>query len=108
MHTEMLQGIRIRVCRNRNGGRLRIVYDQADRPVYYLEEDKKNGILRGQAYRYADTCALPWEQLYAKEDAVKLLNQRLMTCVSLSGCRDTGTADLICTERPCEVAQKTK
>ena len=85
------------------GGRLRIVYDQADRPIYFLEEDKKNGILRGQAYRYADTCPLPWEQPYAKEDAARLLNQRLMTCVSLSDYRDAETAALICAERPCEI-----
>ncbi len=87
------------------GGRLRIVYDQADRPIYFLEEDKRNGILRGQAYRYADTCALPWENLHAREGFARRLNQRLMTCVSLSDYRDAETGNLICAERPCEIRQ---
>ena len=85
------------------GGRLRIVYDQADRPIYFLEADKRNGILRGQAYRYADTCALPWENLHAREGFARRLNQRLMTCVSLSDYRDAETENLICAERPCEI-----
>ena len=85
------------------GGRLRIVYDQADRPIYFLEADKRNGILRGQAYCYADTCALPWENLHAREGFARRLNQRLMTCVSLSDYRDAETGNLICAERPCEI-----
>ena len=37
---------------------------RADRPVCRLEEDRKHGICRSRVYRYADTCAFAWEELY--------------------------------------------
>ena len=46
------------------GRTIRYVYDSADRPVCRLEEDRKHGICRSRVYRYADTCAFAWEELY--------------------------------------------
>ena len=60
-----------------------MAYDAADRPVYMLEQDKKNGICRGMSYLYDDTCAMPWEELYGREDYGKRLNQQLMECSTL-------------------------
>ena len=82
---------------------MRYVYDGADRPVCRLEEDRKHGICRSRVYRYADTCAFPWEELCPGEDRIKTQNAFLMHCEGLDGYISEEAGTLICREKPQQV-----
>ena len=85
------------------GGTIRMAYDAADRPVYMLEQDKKNGICRGMSYLYDDTCAMPWEELYGREDYGKRLNQQLMECSTLEDYHGEEFLGMLSKEQPVTV-----
>ena len=85
------------------GGTIRMAYDAADRPVYMLEQDKKNGICRGMSYLYDDTCAMPWEELYGREDYGKRLNQQLMECSTLEDYHGEEFLGMLSKEQPATV-----
>jgi len=61
------------------GGIIKMVYDQADRLVQRLEQDRQCGVLRSMTYLYGKVCSLAWEKLYDKANSeVKNLNEYLM------------------------------
>ena len=85
------------------GGTIRYVYDSADRPVCRLEEDRKHGICRSRVYRYADTCAFAWEELYPGEDKIKGQNAFLMHCEKSDGYVPEEAGTPMCREKPQQI-----
>lgn len=85
------------------GRTIRYVYDSADRPVCRLEEDRKHGICRSRVYRYADTCAFAWEELYPGEDKIKGQNAFLMHCEKSDGYVPQEAGTPMCREKPQQI-----
>lgn len=85
------------------GESIRFVYDEADRPVCRMEEDKKNGIRRSMVYLYDDVCAFDSEQLYGRENFTRELNRRLAECSTMEACSSAEFARTLCREQPVQV-----
>ena len=60
------------------GGKIFLVYDEAERIIYRLEREDRHHILRGTRYAYADFCPLSAEQLYGRQTTVREMNQLLI------------------------------
>ena len=60
------------------GGKIFLVYDEAERIIYRLEREDRHHILRGTQYAYADFCPLSAEQLYGRQTTVREMNQLLI------------------------------
>ena len=60
------------------GGKIVLVYDEAERIIYRLEREDRHHILRGTQYAYADFCPLSAEQLYGRQTTVREMNQLLI------------------------------
>ena len=60
------------------GGKIFLIYDEAERLIYKLEREDRHHILRGIRYTYADFCPVSAEQLYGRQTTVREMNQLLI------------------------------
>lgn len=83
------------------GGIIKMVYDQADRLVQRLEQDKHCGILRSMTYLYGKVCPLAWEKLSDKTiKEMKLLNEYLMSAQDVRSYSYSRLLSVITREKP--------
>ena len=60
------------------GGKIFLIYDEAESLIYKLEREDRHHILRGIRYTYADFCPVSAEQLYGRQTTVREMNQLLI------------------------------